>query len=138
MDFNSMMLEGLGPRWWYWYDVDDRDSDSELARIVEYDEYEKLRKSHPRRFRQLDRWHSGANDLIKRRLRRSRRNWANMFCGLVRFKSAQRVKLLKLLSQQKKLRMKTAFERFVFLLYLRRLRQRLTIRMQRLVFEWMG
>ena len=66
-------------------DVSAYDSDEELAKHVDISIFDlfKLTQINTRRWKQLARWHAGANYYIRQALANSRRHWAHMACKMM-------------------------------------------------------
>ena len=116
-------------------DVDSDDSDSELASGLNCDEIDRVCDGNKRRERQLLRWHCGANVRIRNSLRRTRRRWAHVVCVYMWGRDYRRHKLLLLQSQQRKLRMVSAFARIIRRIVMPRFRK-LPLRMQASILQF--
>ena len=93
--------------------VDSDDSDSELASLLNCHDIDLVCHGNKRREWQLRRWHCGANQEINKSLTRTRMKWAHLVCKYSWVLDYRRHKLLLLESQQRKLRMVSAFTRII-------------------------
>ena len=115
--------------------VTDHDTDDELMKIIPREDLEIIRGASRGRWKQLSRWHAGANFWIRWSLRRTRRRWALLCCKLMGPRDRNRRKLLSIVRQQRGLMIVTAFENW-FMRRLCGLFRKLPHRLQEVVADF--
>ncbi len=115
--------------------VTDHDTDDELMKIIPREDLEIIRGASRGRWKQLSRWHAGANFWIRWSLRRTRRRWALLCCKLMGPRDRNRRKLLSIVRQQRGLMIVTAFENW-FMRRLCRLFGKLPVRLKEVVMDF--
>ena len=120
--------------------VDDKDSDEEYVLRAGYGNLSlalQLGSLSPKRRYQINRWHAGADRRTRARLRITRVRWAFLAYASLRRQYLRRVSLIQIMNQQYRLSFVRAFEKF-FMRVLNKHFQKLPVRMQTLIAEFLG